>query len=126
MDKKDLIKEFSSLSESGFIPTNPGFQHSPGQPFGCSHLFQRVASFLPRMFHLLPERLGRLFSSLSESGFIPTRVPLGFRDSGVGVRFSSLSESGFIPTLKLKTHCQSTITSGFSSLSESGFIPTGY
>jgi len=88
---------FSSLSESGFIPTNisavvkaiavatvlisfrewlHSYHHSHSVrvtfTLPSSHLFQRVASFL----HLVKQidvslrRLG--FSSLSESGFIPT------------------------------------------------------
>ena len=39
----------------------------------------------------------KVFSSLSESGFIPTRVFVVIECSGKEV-FSSLSESGFIPT----------------------------
>jgi len=47
MEKKDLVKEirFSSLSESGFIPTELGEQELV-LILKCSHLFQRVASFL--------------------------------------------------------------------------------
>ena len=70
---KDLLKLlFSSLSESGFIPTDGGTIEEVWVEGDGSHLFQRVASFL----HLIREidvslrRLG--FSSLSESGFIPT------------------------------------------------------
>ncbi len=62
-----------------------------------SHLFQRVASFL-RVLDLIAgtfERLG--FSSLSESGFIPTEKNAKVPDTKA-IRFSSLSESGFIPT----------------------------
>ena len=63
-----------------------------------SHLFQRVASFLL---------------------VVKNRRFLGFR-----VRFSSLSESGFIPTLKLLSSSATRMRYRFSSLSESGFIPT--
>ena len=65
---------------------------------GCSHLFQRVASFL-QVLKLLQgcfERLG--FSSLSESGFIPTCWTARKRSGSQKSKFSSLSESGFIPT----------------------------
>ena len=39
---------FSSLSESGFIPTNIGASFFKPHIRGGSHLFQRVASFLRR------------------------------------------------------------------------------
>ena len=93
-----LLSEFSSLSESGFIPTRC-FQfarsRSPDEVlisfrewlhsycqrlevqissgYSRSHLFQRVASFLRlrRNWRLQVSIL--LFSSLSESGFIPTQ-----------------------------------------------------
>ena len=139
---------FSSLSESGFIPTeSPTGSRASGKvqvlisfrewlhsywtvsaavekrKKKCSHLFQRVASFLQLIVVL--EILIKLnkFSSLSESGFIPTSlrrlglyfsqetVLISFREwlhsywNGLGkglrrraLRFSSLSESGFIPT----------------------------
>jgi len=62
-----------------------------------SHLFQRVASFL-RMSHLSSsEKERQEFSSLSESGFIPTVWDKTVR-STLEKEFSSLSESGFIPT----------------------------
>ena len=38
-----------------------------------SHLFQRVASFLLKLFISGLAEAGLVFSSLSESGFIPTR-----------------------------------------------------
>jgi len=41
-----------------------------------SHLFQRVASFLLIEFLMLLNAQSRKFSSLSESGFIPTNVVL--------------------------------------------------
>jgi len=37
---------FSSLSESGFIPTTGTLLQQGGTVMGGSHLFQRVASFL--------------------------------------------------------------------------------
>ena len=114
---------FSSLSESGFIPT----------------LVKEVSVSLTR--------LG--FSSLSESGFIPTCCGTKHWCCNKGLRFSSLSESGFIPTstdscawninkiecshlfqrvasflLMSKKFIINNIESQFSSLSESGFIPT--
>jgi len=139
---------FSSLSESGFIPTwylwtfrvgmGPKvlisfreWLHSYSlrldlkwRPGGSSsHLFQRVASFLHSNY--LPSALWLLseFSSLSESGFIPTdRLGLVFDQAIKGV-FSSLSESGFIPTIQ-QAIWEKKRFKGFSSLSESGFIPT--
>ena len=96
-----------------------------GHPLYSSHLFQRVASFLPKAFlwcldetqlgsHLFQRVASFLlnyaakriadcideFSSLSESGFIPTflfQFLMVFKQSA---KFSSLSESGFIPTSK--------------------------
>ena len=63
-----------------------------------SHLFQRVASFL-QVYDYEQERFDRYqFSSLSESGFIPTQDLLNTIETHIA-RFSSLSESGFIPTL---------------------------
>ena len=89
----------------------------------CSHLFQRVASFLHSQLRNKEWGLQAAFSSLSESGFIPTArqhgghisfifyVLISFRewlhsykstDFGAIIsclaEFSSLSESGFIPT----------------------------
>ena len=68
----DETKSFSSLSESGFIPTNEAELVLILKFVGCSHLFQRVASFL--LMNLLENVYDNveLFSSLSESGFIPT------------------------------------------------------
>ena len=40
-----------------------------------SHLFQRVASFLLMLINATPHEINIMFSSLSESGFIPTRSP---------------------------------------------------
>ena len=113
--------KFSSLSESGFIPTIfkaiteriqkavvlisfREWLHSymafiitfSNKDKLCSHLFQRVASFLHIVSTLVLSALGG-FSSLSESGFIPTLLNLSMVFS-IGWGFSSLSESGFIPT----------------------------
>ena len=82
---------FSSLSESGFIPTSSGcvdyfvkniivlisfreWLHSYKDIIReiSSHLFQRVASFLQRYNKRNNSFTGKVFSSLSESGFIPT------------------------------------------------------
>jgi len=62
------------------------------------------------------------FSSLSESGFIPTIIREHFSNNSCDW-FSSLSESGFIPTIKDKETLDA-FKKAFSSLSESGFIPT--
>ena len=51
MDKPDIIKQINS-----------------------SHLFQRVASFLPWGLLFFNHTLEEVFSSLSESGFIPTPI----------------------------------------------------
>jgi len=97
-ETREFLWEFSSLSESGFIPTwwihiywfrtnsevlisFREWLHSytrnkarlPAATGHCSHLFQRVASFLQSFLWLLKERDLTLFSSLSESGFIPTK-----------------------------------------------------
>ena len=116
------FSQFSSLSESGFIPTLEVLSMLLVVKFKRSHLFQRVASFLlTRKFSGF--RIATGFSSLSESGFIPTLlrflettrhfgiVLISFREwlhsymvvdqsnvTYVAFRFSSLSESGFIPT----------------------------
>ena len=92
------IIKFSSLSESGFIPTVRQDGRRPDERATGSHLFQRVASFLLKSKEMLEQFKKGLFSSLSESGFIPTVI--GPKDKGKKpVKFSSLSESGFIPTL---------------------------
>ena len=70
---------------------------SNGAECSSSHLFQRVASFL------------QVF-----------RIPASY---GIRSKFSSLSESGFIPTFDMDKPVLK-VTEGFSSLSESGFIPT--
>ena len=171
--KKPVKKQFSSLSESGFIPTREGLEEAGLECKQSSHLFQRVASFLQfqkyqdnhtnnsgsHLFQrvasfLLSRRFVGFrvstgqFSSLSESGFIPTSE--SYCTSGSqGHQFSSLSESGFIPTFILsrercwicsrRSHlfqrvasflpkrcqiCSCPVSKRFSSLSESGFIPT--
>ena len=98
MESIDISTWFSSLSESGFIPTvgsieeqvwvegkvlisfrewlhSYGFRIDTGRyPVTVgSHLFQRVASFLPSGTTTVREHFKNKFSSLSESGFIPTK-----------------------------------------------------
>ena len=65
---------FSSLSESGFIPTGPLAPYIVCNQTQSSHLFQRVASFLHVRFLQKFLMVLNAFSSLSESGFIPTFV----------------------------------------------------
>jgi len=90
--------KFSSLSESGFIPTGLFFSEETKEflwvlisfrewlhsymtisvnqivlNLSCSHLFQRVASFLLMSVRGVVPPGTFMFSSLSESGFIPTR-----------------------------------------------------
>ena len=62
-----------------------------------SHLFQRVASFLLIDDQGNESEVSKKFSSLSESGFIPTKASFS-RIHRLSLLFSSLSESGFIPT----------------------------
>jgi len=72
--KSGLVEAgFSSLSESGFIPTTWGARPSPSFHPGSSHLFQRVASFLQTWYRDEHADDDLEFSSLSESGFIPTQ-----------------------------------------------------
>ena len=67
-----LEEVFSSLSESGFIPTNYDYDEDEYDVNYGSHLFQRVASFLPAVVEITSKNASAMFSSLSESGFIPT------------------------------------------------------
>jgi len=66
-------QQFSSLSESGFIPTTPRVSNTLLGGHPRSHLFQRVASFLLVSKKGGVYMDGIVFSSLSESGFIPTQ-----------------------------------------------------
>ncbi len=93
-----VVSRFSSLSESGFIPTKAFLwcldetqlavlisfrewlhsyllvtQSNVKFAASSSHLFQRVASFLHKYSRQGNTRSVNKFSSLSESGFIPTR-----------------------------------------------------
>jgi len=68
------VDEFSSLSESGFIPTREINTYLYKRRLSGSHLFQRVASFLHMKYLGNSFSLQMMFSSLSESGFIPTGV----------------------------------------------------
>ena len=96
-NESEVSKKFSSLSESGFIPTKASFS--------------RI------------HRLSLLFSSLSESGFIPTGTAEFkelFRNNTVLISFrewlhSYPTEAAFLSSFYFFW---------FSSLSESGFIPT--
>jgi len=72
LERRFCICKFSSLSESGFIPTHGGFPLLSKVHYPRSHLFQRVASFLPRLPWNSKLKKINKFSSLSESGFIPT------------------------------------------------------
>ena len=58
-----------------------------------------MASFLLRNILGYVEKSNYAFSSLSESGFIPTSVDFENVEIYGDFKFSSLSESGFIPTL---------------------------
>jgi len=69
---KKGLSEFSSLSESGFIPTQRFMGFNGNKHWARSHLFQRVASFLLGDVTFCNDGTICLFSSLSESGFIPT------------------------------------------------------
>jgi len=115
---------FSSLSESGFIPTIIKEINISLRRLGCSHLFQRVASFLhttkERAFQEIDRYCSHLFQRvasflLSWSSGYPVYwfrwVLISFREwlhsylefremftNNTSYWFSSLSESGFIPT----------------------------
>ena len=82
-----------------------------------------MASFLLSKETDICEIFANKFSSLSESGFIPTKLIEVLEDE-YGIKFSSLSESGFIPT-QIRKYWFYLWPGLFSSLSESGFIPTG-
>ncbi len=170
-----MITTFSSLSESGFIPTItlwcpaavfllcsshlfqrvasflPPVRKNPANQvfFICSHLFQRVASFLPQRDPNCVTEVFRKFSSLSESGFIPTSRIHRFRILwwvGVLISFREWLHSyrkkfkASVLAMLDGSHLFQRVASflrmppdnkaikavvKFSSLSESGFIPTG-
>ncbi len=122
-DQAGVLELFSSLSESGFIPTTEFVSNrSPRGRFG-SHLFQRVASFLHVRAALSTEETNFLFSSLSESGFIPTSYSWRFRSTWASVVLISFRE--WLHSYNLGNIFQTIRPHGqFSSLSESGFIPT--
>ena len=138
---------FSSLSESGFIPTLVlllKFLNKLNKVLISfrewlhSYNRRRNMKFSPATMVLISfrewlhsykyywnkslEEQYFQFSSLSESGFIPTLIMVNF-GFGKDNRFSSLSESGFIPT-EFRNILGYVEKSKFSSLSESGFIPT--
>ena len=113
---------FSSLSESGFIPTLLREQFSNNTCDCCSHLFQRVASFLLSINFVTKKwfvRSSHLFQRVAS--FL--HYVVAATDKLLIYLFSSLSESGFIPT-SIQWPEINDQQSWFSSLSESGFIPT--
>jgi len=122
----ELKQEFSSLSESGFIPTRAQrFCEVCNKQLACSHLFQRVASFLHGGNVVEIFRNNSRFSSLSESGFIPTFERV------FNTLFNQVDSSHLFQRVAsfLQSFFSSPLTWGlllFSSLSESGFIPTNY
>ncbi len=117
-------------------------------PYGSSHLFQRVASFLLENFKAGLSEAGLEFSSLSESGFIPTTSCLRYCQNvcpEVLISFrewlhSYCAAKEVVPQgIKVSSHLFQRVASfllpgfswcfvcnfcRFSSLSESGFIPT--
>jgi len=97
-DERLLLKLFSSLSESGFIPTFAEASPRRLRPFGVLISFREwLHSYKSWDFFYVNDR--RIaFSSLSESGFIPTIKEVSVSLMRLGL-FSSLSESGFIPTV---------------------------
>ena len=74
---------FSSLSESGFIPTI-FFQEGQVMPF-----FFVLISFREWLHSYIEKsssqdsQIVQVFSSLSESGFIPTTIIIGYEDSNL-------------------------------------------
>ena len=151
MDKHAVIKlihGFSSLSESGFIPTRYWIVFNFEILWVCSHLFQRVASFLLTRLGIYFSDDTKRFSSLSESGFIPTSmdksdiirqisvVLISFREWLHSYLILILKFCGFLQRCShlfqrvasflhiIKQINISLVRHGFSSLSESGFIPT--
>ena len=124
MRNNQIPVKFSSLSESGFIPTYQYYLDL--RPDGsCSHLFQRVASFLLKDKQTLDLFKAGLFSSLSESGFIPTTSWTRCSCQRTCHR-SHLFQRVASFLLKTKRRLIYFETVSFSSLSESGFIPTSW
>jgi len=119
-----ILNRFSSLSESGFIPTTCRRGSGTPRHQSSSHLFQRVASFLPPpprgacLFILLfsSHLFQRVASFLLE---VRSRHFYGFRirRSHLFQRVASFLLSAVKENVKEKKP-------QFSSLSESGFIPT--
>ena len=80
-----------SVSCSHLFQRVASFLHSPvvivsAANVRCSHLFQRVASFLRPQLRKISVWAPVLFSSLSESGFIPTYVQNDLEAAILGVR----------------------------------------
>ncbi len=144
-----MNSEFSSLSESSFIPTNQCLNKRVISCRSGSHLFQRVASFLLKDKEMLDLFKTGLFSSLSESSFIPTLV-MHFQSRcfqlPVLISFREQLHSYFQRLQKERRKLRNSshlfqrvasflleymringneIETWFSSLSESSFIPTG-
>ncbi len=88
---------FSSLSESGFIPTLCAWAAETQQSSRGSHLFQRVASFLRNLIFLLLQR-GCDCVLISFREWLHSYIAAPFFCCSLVIWFSSLSESGFIPT----------------------------
>ena len=88
---------FSSLSESGFIPTLSIPSKDMLNALTVLISFREwLHSYSMKKF-LEYTKTFAMFSSLSESGFIPTKDKETL-DAFKKALFSSLSESGFIPT----------------------------
>ena len=62
------------ISFREWLHSYPEYADSPENLICCSHLFQRVASFLQISVQWWRQLQLPLFSSLSESGFIPTTI----------------------------------------------------
>ncbi len=98
----EYLAQFSSLSESGFIPTLLTKVPYLKVWDQGSHLFQRVASFLRVVDGVQVFKTTFGFSSLSESGFIPTKnLSAVVRSIAVGSHLFQRVAS-FLPKMKKK------------------------
>ena len=93
----DVPVRFSSLSESGFIPTLLDLEWRQTGHL-CSHLFQRVASFLLG-FRVETGNAAVNGSHLFQRVASFLRAAIVKAIAVQTAKFSSLSESGFIPTM---------------------------